>query len=285
MTGPKVVGTIPPDGQSSSDTTAKPPVSEKPSKALPTDRVGVTKQFDMLRGYAAITSQGKTAVTNTEVSELVKIHPNTAILANPFFLDVGFLRKEGNGYAVAPEVMSYVKAIGWNAETAAQKLAPLLSRTWFANVLLPRLRMGKPITEREAIELLADASGAGPRYEGQLKNILSYLTQSGLVRKEGDSYRDGGAVIQEEAPMRSDTTTQRTDDEEPRIAQPREPVRGSSLSTAFSQAPEGVLRFNVDVSVDLKDFATWQPDRITAFWSGIAQVLAAKANVEQEGKR
>jgi hypothetical protein len=44
-----------------------------------------------------------------------------------------------------------------------------------------------------------------------------------------------------------------------------------------------VLRFNVDVSVDMKEFATWKPDRISAFWAGIAQVLAAKAAVEQEG--
>jgi hypothetical protein len=284
MTGPKVIGQIPPEIPAT-DGTAKAPVSEKPSRVLPTERVGLTKQFDMLRGYAAITSQGKTVVTNQEVSELVKIHPNTAILTNPFFLDVGFLRKEGNGYVVAPEVLSYVKAIGWNAETAAQKLAPLLGRTWFANALLPRLRMGKPITEREAIEVLADTSGAGPKYEGQLKNILAYLAQSGLVRKEGDSYRDGGAILQEEPAMRNEPSA-RAEDEEARPAQREVSGRGgSSLSTAFSQAPEGVLRFNVDVSVDMKEFATWQPDRITAFWSGIAQVLAAKANVEQAGKR
>ena len=56
--------------------------------------------------------------------------------------------------------------------------------------------------------------------------------------------------------------------------------RPAAVATAFAQVPEGVLKFSVDVNVDLREFATWQPDRISAFWAGIAQVLAAKAAVE-----
>lgn len=280
MTGPKVVGSIQTDVPPTTEVGKSQSAADRPTKPLPTDRVGLAKQFELLRGFAAITSQGKSVVGNGEAADLIKIHPNTSVLAMPFFLDVGFLKREGTGYVVAPDVMSYVKAVMWNADTAAYKLAPLLSKTWFADALLPKLRMGKPISEREAIELLAAASGAGPRYEGQLKSILNYLVQSGLVKKDGDSYRDGALQVPEETPTRSE---QVAPDEETRNSPIRD--RGSSLSTAFSQAPEGVLRFNVDVSVDLKDFATWQPDRIAAFWSGIAQVLAAKANVEQEAKR
>jgi hypothetical protein len=278
MTGPKVVGTIP-------DTTpeaAPTAVSDKPTKPLPTDRIGFQKQLALLRGYAALATQGTTKiVTNPDVAALVKIHQATSILAHPFFLDVGFLRKEGVGYVPAPEVLAYGKAFNWNPDTAPQKLAPVLQRTWFAAAILPRLVMG-PLQEREAIETLADASGAGPRYEGQLKTALEYLVLVALVRRDGDTYRQA-IPLQEEASVRPEPAARAEPEDDSRpIPVQREQGRGTSLSTAFSQAPEGVLRFNVDVSVDMKEFATWRPERISAFWAGIAQVLAAKAAVEQK---
>lgn len=282
MTGPKVVGNIP-DTQATPDAAStSTSVSDKPTKPLPTDRVGFQKQLALLRGYAALASQGASKiVTNPDVAALVKIHQSTSILAHPFFLDVGFLRKEGAGYVPAPEVLGYGKAFNWNAETAPQKLAPLLQKTWFASALLPRLVMGS-LQEREAIEALADASGAGPKYEGQLKTVLEYLVIAGVVRRDGDTYRQA-IPLQEEAPVRTEPAARaETEDDSRPIPVQREQGRGTSLSTAFSQAPEGVLRFNVDVSVDMKEFASWKPERISAFWAGIAQVLAAKAAVEQK---
>jgi len=284
MTGPKVVGSIPPDAPTAAPEPPKKQSGDRGSKVLPTDRVGYTKQYELLRGYAAMAAQGKSVISNAEVAELVKIHPNTAILAHPFFLDVGFLRKDGTGYAVAPEVLAYVKAISWNAETAPHKLAPLLRKTWFADALVPTLLMQKPLQERTAIEMLASVSGAGPKYEGLLKTILAYLVTTGIMRKEGDTYYAGPAL--EDGAMRGATAQpevppSRVESEEP----PRyNAARGSSLTTGFAAAPEGVLRFNVDVSVDMKEFATWKPERISAFWAGIAQVLAAKAGVEQAVK-
>jgi hypothetical protein len=85
----------------------------------------------------------------------------------------------------------------------------------------------------------------------------------------------------EEGSSKSEAPPVQLTDEEP----VREARRAPSIATAFSQAPEGVLRFNVDVSVDMKEFATWQPERISAFWAGIAQVLAAKAKVEAGGRK
>ena len=42
------------------------------------------------------------------------------------------------------------------------------------------------------------------------------------------------------------------------------------------------MQFHVSVRVDMKEFSGWQPDRIAAFFGGIAQVLAAKGTVEKE---
>ena len=43
----------------------------------------------------------------------------------------------------------------------------------------------------------------------------------------------------------------------------------------------GTVNFNVSVRVEMTEFATWKPERIAAFFNGMAQVLAAKANVEK----
>lgn len=277
MSDPKVVGRV----ATESRTTSSQNTKGKPNYALPTDRVGFLKQWELLRAYSALTLQGKKIVTNPEVSALVRIHPNTAILAHPFFIENGLLQKEGTGYVASPEVLAYAKAFNWNAETAPQKLAPLFRTSWFANTLLPRLAMGT-LTERQAVEALAAASGAHPRFEGQLKTILAYLAAVGLVRRDGDTLSQA-MPMPEDSSARTEPTP--LPDSEPRPNSNRETGRGGMLSTAFSQAPEGVLRFNVDVSVDMKEFAMWKPERISAFWSGIAQVLAAKAAVEGEASK
>lgn len=57
----------------------------------------------------------------------------------------------------------------------------------------------------------------------------------------------------------------------------------STISTAFTQQPtEGVVQFHISVRVDMGEFANWRPDRIAAFFGGIATVLAAKAAVEKD---
>lgn len=282
MTGPKVVGTIPTEGGASSAATpnGKPSANtDRPTRALPTERIGFGKQLDLLRGYAALVAQGTAAPTNPAVANLVSLNRNTTILAHPFFLDIGLLTKAGDGYVPAPEVVAYGKAFSWNQETAAQRLAPVLRRSWFAQELLPRLAMGT-LDEIRAIQLLGEAASAGPRFEGQIKTLLQYLTVAGVIRREGDTIREGTSVYEPEGEManpRTDTTTQTAKEIVPTKESPRTPA----ISTAFSQVPEGVLRIAVDVNVDLREFSTWRPDRISAFWAGIAQVLAAKAAVEQ----
>jgi hypothetical protein len=64
---------------------------------------------------------------------------------------------------------------------------------------------------------------------------------------------------------------------EPRDEAPR-PTR--SVSTGFLTAGGRVqLHVNIDVSMD--EMAGWTPDRISAFFAGLAQVLAAKKGTEE----
>lgn len=54
------------------------------------------------------------------------------------------------------------------------------------------------------------------------------------------------------------------------------------VQTAFTQAPEGKVQFFVNINVDITEISRWSPDRIAAFFTGLAQVLAAKGSIEKE---
>jgi hypothetical protein len=67
---------------------------------------------------------------------------------------------------------------------------------------------------------------------------------------------------------------------QPGIELPAVQAIGRGVSTAA--APIGGVQFGVNVSVDMAEMAGWEPARIAAFFSGIAEVLSAKKGVEPE---
>ena len=172
------------------------------------------------------------------------------------------------------EVVAFNVAHQWNPETASRKLGPLLAKTWFADALLPRLSF-RAVEEREALGILAEASNAAPEFEPHLRLLLSYLDAAGLAQQDGQ-------VIK---PVKAATLTAAatsTPSPDAREAPPSAPRPTTAVATGFSTPTEGVVQFHVSVKVDMKEFAGWAPDRIAAFFAGIAQVLAAKGAVEKE---
>lgn len=57
----------------------------------------------------------------------------------------------------------------------------------------------------------------------------------------------------------------------------------SAVSPSYVHQTAGGVQFQVNVNVDMSEFAGWSADRISAFFSGIAQVLAAKGALEKNG--
>ncbi|HEX6719763.1 MAG TPA: hypothetical protein VF088_21840, partial [Pyrinomonadaceae bacterium] len=129
------------------------PQAGKPNKVFPTVRISFSKQLDILRAYAAA---GR-AATLKDVADIVQMAPQTVSLANPFFVDVRLLQRssEGAGLAASPEVLEYQHAYEWDKDTAAYKLAPVLSKAWFWEALQTRLAFDK-LTEDQAITILAE---------------------------------------------------------------------------------------------------------------------------------
>jgi hypothetical protein len=258
---------------------AKPgpkPAGERPSKYLPTPRITFSKQLDILRAFAAASGPTGKVASNDDVAEIVKMNPSTISLANPFLASGGLITKTDGGYIPCPEVMSFLRAYEWSPDTAAQKLAPVLAKTWFAEELLSKLAFG-PMTEDEAIQDLADAANAAPEYRGQLEILLDYLGAAGLIQRDGTQIKRGGTMTLAIGATASESPPTKTDSPPPAQETTPKPFMPSLFGTT-----EGAVNFHVSVRVDMSEFANWKPDRIAAFFGGMAQVLAAKAKVEPE---
>jgi hypothetical protein len=51
---------------------------------------------------------------------------------------------------------------------------------------------------------------------------------------------------------------------------------------AYQQGADGAISLQVSVKVNLADLKGWSADRITAFFSGVAKVIAAQQGEEQK---
>jgi hypothetical protein len=246
----------------------------KPTRVLPTNRVAFAKQLDILRAFGAVGDTTRPG-TNSEVAKLVSLHQATVGLTTAFFADVGLLKKTAEGSIPASEVISFNQAYKWSPESAAQRLAPILTRSWFAEALVPRLRFN-PLTHEEAIQELALAASAGPSYKGQLWMLVDFLEAGGIIVK------DNGHIRLAHTAPKADAEREAESKPGSRAVGDQHTGRHNPVATTFVNTAAGVVQFNISVKVDMTEFATWDPGRISAFFAGIAQVLAAKGNIEKQ---
>jgi hypothetical protein len=254
----------------------------RPTQALPTNRIATPKQFELLRAFGAVSGPDGRPVTNAEVSKVASLHAATVGLATPFFCAIGLLQKTSDGLVPAPEVRDFTAAHEWNAETAFHRTACIFRKTWFFERLLPKLRF-QPMSRDAALQELAMAANAAPAYRGQLETLLEYLEASGVVSIDGDTIRlapESELNVDESDGRSRRSGTARESAVEP--LQSRDAIPRAPVATTFSGPTAGVVQFNISVKVDMTEFAGWSPERISAFFSGVAQVLAAKGTIEEK---
>jgi hypothetical protein len=242
----------------------------KLTRSLATDRIRLDRQLQILRAFGALSAAASKAVSIAEVAEMTGMKASTIGIAIPFFVSVQLIQKNEAGYSPSAEVINMLRAHDWNTETAPQKLAPALRRTWFAEELLPKLAFG-PMAEGQAIQKLGELACAGPEHEPQLRMLIEYLASVGLIERDGGVLKKAAKSEDVGIPEPEQSTL------------PQKELPRSKVNTAFSQNPSGSVEFNIAVQVDMSEMATWQADRIAAFFGGLAQVLAAKADIERKG--
>jgi hypothetical protein len=253
------------------------------TKALPTDRIKLGKQLDILRAYVGAGGVDGRAVSNTEVAQIVQMQPSTVSMGNAFWTDVGFLQKGEGGYLPSQDVVNFSRAHEWNPDSAPHKLAPLLENAWFVTRLMPKLRF-REVKEEEALIDLADEAGAGLHHKGQLRLLLEYMEVTGFVTRENGSIRLDNSRVGPSTP---------SEPQKPESAPPASPNITSgplTQATPTSHAPPpasiaaamsgGGVQFDFSIRVGMAEIAGWPAERITAFFAGLAQVIAARGKVD-----
>src|SRR4029077_4288707 len=88
--------------------------AQKPTKALPTNRIAFEKQTELVRAWGTASGQDRKAVTNKSVAAMLGISETTTFYMNSFLQDVGLLgRGEGSGLIASPELAAYAAAAKW----------------------------------------------------------------------------------------------------------------------------------------------------------------------------
>lgn len=109
--------------------------------------------------------------------------------------------------------------------------------------------------------------------------LLDYLAAAGLVQRDGNQIKKGPVNVVNVSASIGPQTDAAPAKQEPTSELPSTKV---PLVPSLFGTTEGAVNFHVSVRVDMGEFANWKPDRIAAFFAGMAQVLAAKAKVEDE---
>jgi hypothetical protein len=249
----------------------------EPTKRLPTVRIKFTKQLDIIRAYGIKSQNGTRPASYKDAAEVTGINFNTVSLMVGFLVENGFLERNGAKTMPTRAVLDFAQAYNWSAETAPRKLAPIVRNSWFGELLLTKLAF-RSMSEDEAIAELGAAISAGTEYKPSLGTLIDYAVTTGLVRRDGNQLSLGEAVAPEPTTTaKSDrATSEQRDDSPPSATRPT----AATVATSFMNT-EGAVQFHVSIRVSMQEMAGWTPDRITAFFTGLAQVLAAKKGTEE----
>jgi hypothetical protein len=162
---------------------------------------------------------------------------------------VGLLVKNGNRYWPSPEVLQFNQQYEEGShDEAAQSLAPLLAKTWFARTLFAHLAR-EPMEESAAIRLLAETASASPNH--QIVLLVDYLAAAGGIQRESGQLRLAGPFLALEP--------------QPAIA-PIE-VKGPAV---VPHVLTGAIKVSINVAWD--ELMTWDDDRLAEFFIAVRQV-------------
>jgi hypothetical protein len=199
----------------------------------------------------------------------------TVALATPFFVQVGLLARADRGrFTPAAEVKEFATAYQFTPDVASHRLGPLLRKSWFAQVIIPKVA----VLNRDHGEILGDlatAAGTSAEHAAQLSLLVDFAVAAGIVGREGTQITKARARAEEP----SSAPAAEQDSVRPESAGVGS-TRPGVNSGFINDSDAGLVKFHIDVHVNMADFATWRPERISAFFQGIAAVLAAKGRME-----
>ena len=237
--------------------------AEPLKKYLPTDRIKIEKQIEAVRAVAAVSGPSRMPVTLKSVSDIVKLTESTLALCMPFLVQAGFVEKIEANYLPCAEAVEFKRAAEFGADNAAFRLAPAMRRTWWYEVLRPKLEF-QSLSENTASEDLGIAVAASEGDKPRLRALIELLVLGGVVQRA-----DGVLTL-----VREDN---RPPPPPPSPPPPPQGGRGRERERPPGESPtSGGISFNIQLDVSMDEIQTWDADRITAFMVGVTNILRAQ---------
>jgi hypothetical protein len=227
-------------------------------------------QLAILRAFAAASGKDKRPVQNGDVADVAGINVSTVSSCNKFFADIKLIEPQGRGYVPAPAVFDFHRAWEWGPEKAAHALAPVIREAWVWTALAGRLSF-KPLTEDEAVRVLADEVDAGPNCRQQLSLIIELLIAVGLVvRDPNGSIRRAPNVDQPHPPHPA----------KEEHAQPRETAVSPVVVPTANSA--NVMSLTMSITVPMDQISRLgDTKRVQEFFAEWANLVNAKTAIER----
>ena len=119
-------------------TPARPQARRRAAKALPTDRIKMDRQYEILAALGRLSS-ARNPMNADSLARTVGggIAPTTVMLSNNFFADAGWITNPAKGqYAATDALVRYARRLDTDTpERAALELHEPVRRSWFWQVL------------------------------------------------------------------------------------------------------------------------------------------------------
>jgi hypothetical protein len=258
---------------------SKQPARLRTKKPLPTDRAKFDTQAAALRAFVTASNRGLQAVGAADVAARISITEATAGLVNNFFVDAGFLTKEGKGkYKPVEAVVEYARLYTLKPDEAAKHLQEPLRKSWYFTEIVDELQMGS-VQEDVLVNVLARAAGAGGDRKAQLTLILDWLEYTKLIVRTDGTVTLAGADASTGGGDSTDPPNNggelETPDDRAKGERTTKNERGGSPATS----PQ-VLGFSFEFTLTAEDLRKLTPEQISAAFEAVGKVMAIKAGLE-----
>ena len=246
---------------------------QRAAKALPTDRIKMERQYDILAAIGRLSSS-RNSIDSDSLARAVGggIAATTVMLSNRFFADAGWITIPAKGqYAATEPLAQYARRLVTDtADRAALELHDPVRQSWFWQELESLFTDGKARVS-DAETMLMRAAEATPGHLPMIRNLITWLEHIGMVTVNDQII----AVKVDVATPAADADGQRAPEHAEKPAETgAEGAKPTERAGDGSPAPVISLSFEVKITVD--DLARLSADQITALFAAVGTVAAVK---------
>lgn len=267
----------PTDGGGSGDA-SRPQARQRAAKGLPTDRIKMERQYDILATIGRLSSS-RNSIDADSLARAVGggIAATTVMLSNKFFAEAGWITIPAKGqYAATEPLVQYARRLvtGTPPDRAVLELHDPVRQSWFWQELESLFTDGKARVS-DAETMLMRAAEASPGHLPMIRNLIAWLEHVGMVTVDDqfiavkvDVTTPAADADGQQAPEHAEKPAEKPAETGAEGAKPTE--------RAGDRSPAPVISLSFEVKITMDDLAQLSADQITALFAAVGTVAAVK---------